>query len=92
MEEKIVQKIGNHSLNLKDNHLFISGVVKVKNVNENGFACILNGRGFVASGSGIHMLRLDVEKGEVELEGNFSALKYTAGGNAKQNFMKRIFG
>ncbi len=92
MEEKIVQKIGGHTLNLKGNQLFISGVVKVKNVNENGFACALSGRMLLASGSGIHILSLDVEKGEVMLEGNFNGFKYTAGGGTRQNLIKRIFG
>lgn len=92
MEEKIAKNMGSHTLSLKDSQLFITGVVKVKNVNENSFACVLSGRGFVASGRGIHIVRLDVEKGEVELEGDFSGFKYTAGGNAKHNLVKRIFG
>ncbi len=90
MEEKIV-KVGAHTLNLKGDNLFLSGVVKVKSVNETCFACALEGRGLQILGSGIHILLLDVEKGEVTLEGQFHSFKYT-GGNVKQSVMKRIFG
>ena len=90
MEEKIT-KIGKHSLCLKDDKITITGVGKVKNVNENNFVCALESGSLQITGTGIHIINLNVSVGEVELEGRVQGVKYSHTG-VKQGLIKRIFG
>lgn len=90
MEDKLT-KVGPHSLVLKEDKMCITGVTKVNNVNENSFVCKLQGRNLQVSGSGIHILLWDVERGEVELEGKVNSVKYV-GASAKRSIIKRILG
>ena len=43
-------------------------------------------------GSDLHVNRLTVEKGEVDLEGQVDSLVYSAGGQTRESLLARLFG
>lgn len=72
-------------------HLCITGINKVKAVNENLLVLQLDGCTLTVNGNNMHILKLDVEQGNIELEGRFDAFKYSHG-KQKGSFIKRVFG
>lgn len=70
--------------------LVISGVEKALSSNETCVILVVSGSKIFITGHNLHIEKLDVESGVVEMEGEFDALKY---GNQTQkgNMFKRIF-
>ncbi|MGN1227155.1 MAG: YabP/YqfC family sporulation protein [Christensenellales bacterium] len=70
--------------------IILSGVEKVKNINENIFIGKIAGCGITVQGNGMELTKLDLESGVVEISGTINSLKYTT--NApNQSLLKRIF-
>jgi len=68
--------------------LQLTGVEKVESSNEVQIVCIVMNSPLVITGKNMHVKKLDVEQGQVEIEGNIDSIKYQA---ERQNFFKRIF-
>ncbi len=66
----------------------VSGVDKVENVNPTQIAVITNGKTLTLLGNNLHVEKLDVVAGLVEISGELDNLKYI---DKKQNILKRIF-
>ena len=86
---KDVQK--ESTLNLQNRKLLtLTGVQKVISINENQAKIELFGSTFFAFGSEMKLNKLNLEEGEVIIEGAFDCFKY---GNQKEKagFFKRLF-
>lgn len=68
----------------------INGVEKALSSNEGCVILKVSGTNLVVMGRGLHIEKLDVESGVVEMEGEFDSFKFAA--SAKPgNVFKRIF-
>lgn len=70
--------------------IVLSGVEKVKNINENIFVGKVAGSNITIQGSNLELTKLDLESGEVELAGLINSLKYSNVFGGK-NILKRLF-
>lgn len=66
--------------------LTITGVGRVDNSNETSIVLLVNETKLCVNGTDMHIVRLSIEEGVVEIEGTINAIKYSGG-----NVLKRIF-
>jgi len=88
MEDK---KINNHNLILDNRKkLSLSGVRDVSGFNEETVSISTDLGGLIVKGSSLHISQLNLDSGDVEIEGNINSLQYT---QSRQNksVMQRIF-
>lgn len=79
----------NHKLICDNRNLLeITGVEKVESTNENQVVLLISSSPVLITGKGLHVKKLDVQTGIVEIEGTIDGIKYQA---EKKNFFKRIF-
>ncbi len=83
------KSILNHKI-FCDNRKFLQilGVEKVESSNENQVVCKVMGLTLFVQGKNMHISKLDVPQGILEIDGQINMLKYMA---EKKNFWKRIF-
>jgi len=84
MEEK---KEVTHSLHLEQRgHGLITGVTEMKSFDEENIFMAIRG-------SSLHVCRLELERGEAEIEGKVDSLIYTQGRKEKKkgSLLKRLF-
>ena len=100
MEKEIDQ---NNDLNKKDKSslqshqvllqnrksLTMTGITRVDSTNETGISVMVGDVPLEILGLNIHVSRLDVEKGVVELDGEIHTIKYDQ--KSKGNLVKRLF-
>lgn len=70
--------------------LIISGVEKVYETNENKIQLKVSGSNLLITGENLNIERLDVEAGNVSVEGKINEMKYFLSEN-KGNIFKKIF-
>lgn len=68
----------------------INGVEKALSSNEGCIILKVSGSNLIIMGSGLHIEKLDVESGVVEIEGGFDSFKFAASAKPGSVF-KRIF-
>lgn len=68
--------------------LCIAGVKKVLSINTEMVNCLLDSNNLCIVGHNLHMEKLDVESGNIEISGQIDSIKYLA---QKQSIFKRIF-
>lgn len=88
MEDK---KANNHNLILDNRKkLTLSGVRDVSGFNEETVSIVTDLGGLIIKGSNLHISQLNLDTGDVEIEGNINSLQYT---QSKQNksVIQRIF-
>ena len=88
MEEK---KEVTHSLHLEQRgHGLVTGVTEMKSFDEEN---IFMETTLAIRGSSLHVCRLELEKGEAEIEGKVDSLIYTQGRKEKKkgSLLKRLF-
>lgn len=79
------------TLQLKNrSELSLTGVEKIISVSESVLTCKLTDSDLTVLGENLHITKLDVEKGYVELTGTINTIKFGSVKN-KENFIKRIF-
>ena len=71
-------------------NLAISGVERVYETNENKIQLKVAGSNLLINGQNLNIARLDVESGNVNIEGKVNELKYFTRDN-KSGFLKKIF-
>lgn len=83
---------GKHHGLILDNRkkLSLSGVDDVFGFNEETVSVATNLGGLIIKGSSLHISMLNLDSGEVEIEGNISALQYTQSKQSK-SVLQRIF-
>ena len=91
MEEK---KEVTHSLHLEQRgHGLITGVTEMKSFDEENIFMETSQGTLAIRGSSLHVCRLELEKGEAEIEGKVDSLIYTQGRKEKKkgSLLKRLF-
>ena len=90
MEEKLKSALP-HNVVLEDRRVLrVSGVCDVDSFDEQTVIAFTNMGEMTVRGEDIHISRLNVDTGELELEGNFYALTYTD--SPKQSgFFSKLF-
>lgn len=82
-----------HSLILKGRgKLSVSGVVDVQNFDEALVSMETTLGLLLVRGTGLHIERLSLEGGELELEGEIDSMEYEEGGQSRGGLFSRIFG
>lgn len=77
------------TINLVDRkYLTISGVDNVKDVSPNLINLCTMGQNMSISGENMQVIKLDVENGNLKIEGKIDDIKYNA---KKEKFLKRLF-
>jgi len=71
------------------NNVTMTGITRVDSTSENSVDVMIGDTPLEILGNNIHVLKLDVEKGILELEGNFVSIKYDV--KDKKNFVQRLF-
>ena len=90
-EEKRVVKMP-HNVILEDRKkLSITGVEDIDNFDENAITVYTSLGELTVTGLDLHINRLSIETGELLVEGEISALKYTEGRANKESFLSRLF-
>ena len=79
----------NHKL-ICDSRKFLqlTGVEKVESSNENQVVCVVLGVPLVILGKDMHMKKLDLVEGQIEIEGQIDSIKYQT---ERKSIFKRIF-
>lgn len=86
-EKKVISQTQN--LNLQNrNKLTLTGVTKVISVKDDLAQLETNMGVLQAYGKDIQLVSLELDKGEIELKGNFVSFKY---GDKNSSFLKRLF-
>lgn len=91
MEEK---KGATHSLHLEQRNLgMITGVTEMKSFDEENILMETSQGLLSIRGNGLRVCRLELDKGEAEIEGKVDSLIYTQGKNEKKkgSLLKRLF-
>lgn len=91
MEEK---KGATHSLHLEQRSRgMITGVTEMKSFDEENILMETSQGTLEIRGSSLHVCRLELDKGEAEIEGKVDSLIYTQGKNGKKkgSLLKRLF-
>ena len=70
--------------------LSLSGVNDVSGFNEETVNVFTDFGGLIIRGTSLHISKLNLDIGEVEIDGNINSLQYTQSSNNK-SFMQRIF-
>ena len=78
-------------IHLEGDILQIKGAKKVVSCVQNQAVIECEKNTIIIGGSEIEVKKLNLEEGEVSLQGNFSNIKFAAGKEKKVPFFKRIF-
>lgn len=91
VEEK--KKIAPHNVILEDRkRLSISGVTDIDSFDEQMVALFCESGELVIHGQGLHINRIDVDTGELSLEGDrIDGLSYTDNPSSRGSFFAKIF-
>ncbi len=82
-----------HAITLRDRtQLQISGVLEVISFDETGVALRTSRGTMTVDGENLHVSTLDIDRGEVILDGTVNAISYTGDGSEKTGFLARLFG
>ena len=80
-----------HSVILNERkELRVSGVTDVDSFNEESIAAYTGLGALIISGEELHISRLDVETGELSVEGNVSSLAYEVNHTKGKSFLSRL--
>ena len=88
MDEKIITQKEHKIIMENRKKIVVGGVDKVESVNLTQICLQVGTSMLFLSGNNLHVDKLDVSAGHVEIIGQIDALKYA---DKKQNFFKRIF-
>ena len=83
---------GKHHSIMLDNRkaLSLSGVVDVSGFNEETVSIATDLGGLIIRGTGLHISKLSLETGDVEIEGNINSLQYTSTRQNKSVFQRIV--
>ena len=81
-----------HNIRLKDRaELTLSGVTDVDSFDETAIIAYTDYGELTISGTGLHISSLDVDKGEMSVDGKISSLTYIDQGPKSQGFFSKVF-
>jgi len=87
------RKAQGHALSLENREkLSLSGVMDVGSFDEDSMVIETNMGAVLLSGSGMHILKYNVDSGELVIEGEIDAFEYTESTVGKKGLFSRLFG
>ena len=87
------RKTQSHALSLENREkMTLSGVVDVESFDEDSMVIETNMGTVLLSGSGMHILKYNVDGGELVIEGEIDAFEYSDAVSGKKGWFARIFG
>lgn len=85
-------RLRSHSIHIENRELMsISGVSDVASFNENEVILMTDGGGLSIEGTALHITKLDLDEGQVIVEGQLSALEYDDMPVQKGGLFARMF-
>ena len=69
----------------------VAGVEDVESFDEDSIVCVTTRGTLVIKGSGLHIDKLNIEGGELNVEGTVNSLEYEEGAVVKGGFFSRLF-
>ncbi|MBR6407823.1 MAG: sporulation protein YabP [Clostridia bacterium] len=82
-----------HNLTLENRHkMTISGVADVDSYDENGIVALTSMGELKITGSELHISRLDMDSGDMFIEGSISAISYNDRRQDARGMIRRLFG
>ncbi len=91
-KKNIEKSFLNSDLILKNTtNLSITGVEKVYESNEKKLQLKVAGKNMIICGENLSISKLDVDKGEIEANGEISEIRYIEKSRENTNFFKKIF-
>lgn len=92
MEEKKVVKPKVQNILLENRQkLLVSGVIDVESFNEQ-YVIVHTDLGVLAiKGEGLHISRLNLDNGELNVEGDITSIEYSESEGSKGGFFSRLF-
>ena len=94
MNSEFDSNVISHSIKvLERNNIFISGTKKVHNFNENEFLINTVMGDLHIKGSGLELIKLDTNDGNICIKGNIDSVIYTdnISGNKENSFFGKLF-
>ena len=89
---EITAKKQNHNLIIENRaSVTLSGVTSVGSFDEHSVVLYSDYGEIIISGSGLHMGRLSVDSGDVDVTGNIKSVVYSDNGPKKDGILKKIF-
>ena len=87
------RKSGGHSVKIEDREsICLTGVTDVLSFDEDSITADTDMGVLSIKGEGLHVTRLDLEQGILNIDGSVSALEYSSGyGKNKGSMLSRIF-
>ena len=83
-----------HKISLEDRErLSVTGVTEVAEFNEDGITADTERGAVTIKGEELHVTRLDIEEGILDIEGRIESIEYSdkMAGKISQSFLNRIF-
>jgi len=89
-KEEKVSNLDHQVLLINKKNITLTGITKVESINETSAVLFVQKEQLIISGSQMHISKLDVQKGVVELEGEIESFKYS-NSKVKTNVLKKLF-
>ena len=81
-----------HTVSSADRHtLSLTGVTDVDSFDDTAIVAYTDHGGLTVRGSGLHITRLSLDSGDLELEGNLSSLVYSDAGGRRKGLLGKLF-
>ncbi len=91
LEERRIPNL-KHTVIMEDRRtLSLTGITDIDSFDEQLVAVFTDTGELLVRGSGLHINKIDVEAGELSLEGEIFSLEYTSNISQKSNLWSRIF-
>lgn len=89
---EITVKKQNHSLIIENRQsVTLSGITSVGSFDEHSVVLYSDYGEITVTGSGLHMSKLSVDSGDVDVTGQIRSVGYSDNGPRKEPFLKKIF-
>jgi sporulation protein YabP len=85
-------RLRTHSIHIENRELVsITGVKDVGSFNENEVILMPDGGGLSVEGEGLHITKLNLDEGQIIIEGQLIALEYDEAPQQRPGFFSRMF-
>jgi len=91
MEEKRTAKIPHHVILEERSTLAVSGVLDIDSFDEQTIVAYTDLGELLLKGSGLHINRIDLESGDLAVEGKINSISYTDHVPSGGGFFSRLF-
>ena len=85
-------RLRSHSIHLENRELMsITGVKDAASFNESEVILVTDGGALTVDGAGLHITKLDLDEGQVVIEGQIIAFEYDEAPEPKAGLLSRMF-